>query len=250
MHELLKNIQSGMKKHAPEILTGFGIAGMISATIMAVRATPKAMQLLEKRKKEVDEEKLSPIDTVKTAGACYIPSAIVSCVSVACLVGASSANMRRNAALATAYAIAESNLKEYQEKVIETVGKKKEQSVRDAVAKEKIAKDPVGGREVYVTSYGDTLCYDVISGRYFKSDIETIRRAANEVNRRMIHDMYISLNEFYDEIGLDHTRMGDDLGWNVNDDLLELTFSSQLASDGTPCLVLDYCVAPRYDYQR
>ena len=31
-----------LKKHSPEILTGIGIAGMISATVMAVRATPKA----------------------------------------------------------------------------------------------------------------------------------------------------------------------------------------------------------------
>lgn len=32
-------------KHSPEILTGIGIAGMVTTTVMAVRATPKALKL-------------------------------------------------------------------------------------------------------------------------------------------------------------------------------------------------------------
>lgn len=39
-----------MKKHSPEILTGIGIAGMITTTVMAVRATPKALILIEEKK--------------------------------------------------------------------------------------------------------------------------------------------------------------------------------------------------------
>ena len=30
-------------KHSPEILTGIGVAGMITSTILAVKATPKAL---------------------------------------------------------------------------------------------------------------------------------------------------------------------------------------------------------------
>ena len=49
---ITKNIGRKLKKHSPEILTGIGIAGMISATVMAVRATPKALQNIEHEKKE------------------------------------------------------------------------------------------------------------------------------------------------------------------------------------------------------
>ena len=90
----------------------------------------------------------------------------------------------------------------------------------------------------------------MISGRYFKSDIETIKKAVNELNRRMLLDMYISLSEFYDEIGLEHIALSDELGWNIDDGLMEIDFSSQLADDGTPCVVIDYHLAPKYDFNK
>lgn len=243
------SLKTAIKKHSPEILTGIGIAGMITTTVMAVRATPKALILIEERKEEIGAEKLEAIDMVKTAWACYIPAAITGTLSVACLIGASSVNARRNAALATAYTLSESALKDYQGKVIEMFGEKKNEAVKDAVAKDKVEKNPVVTREVIITEKGNTLCYDAISGRYFKSDIEKIKKAECELNRQMLDDMYVSLNDFYYEIGLDSVKLGDELGWNVDSGYIDLSFSSQLASDGTPCLVIDYSVAPRYDYR-
>jgi hypothetical protein len=243
------SLKTAIKKHSPEILTGIGIAGMITTTVMAVRATPKALILIEERKEEIGAEKLEAMDMVKTAWACYIPAAITGTLSVACLIGASSVNARRNAALATAYTLSESALKDYQGKVIEMFGEKKNEAVKDAVAKDKIEKNPVVTREVIITEKGNTLCYDAISGRYFKSDIEKIKKAECELNQQMLDDMYVSLNDFYYEIGLDSVKLGDELGWNVDSGYIDLSFSSQLASDGTPCLVIDYSVAPRYDYR-
>lgn len=243
------SLKTAIKKHSPEILIGIGIAGMITTTVMAVRATPKALILIEERKEEIGAEKLEAMDMVKTAWACYIPAAITGTLSVACLIGASSVNARRNAALATAYTLSESALKDYQGKVIEMFGEKKNEAVKDAIAKDKVEKNPVVTREVIITEKGNTLCYDAISGRYFKSDIEKIKKAECELNRQMLDDMYVSLNDFYYEIGLDSVKLGDELGWNVDSGYIDLSFSSQLASDGTPCLVIDYSVAPRYDYR-
>lgn len=252
MAKMIKNVRHAVGKHSPAILTGIGIAGMITTTVMAVRATPKALELIaeERGGNSSDEEKtLRPIDVVKITWKCYIPSAVIGGVSVLCLVGASSVNIRRNAALAAAYTLSESALKEYQEKVVEAIGEKKERAVRDEVAKEKLHKTPIINREVIVTEKGNTLCFDVISGRYFKSDIEKLRKIENELNRQMRDEMFISLNDFYYEIGLSDTKMGDELGWNINDGYIDLDFSSQLAEDGTPCLVIDYRLAPKYDYR-
>ena len=243
------SLKTAIKKHSPEILTGIGIAGMITTTVMAVRATPKALILIEERKEEIGAEKLEAMDMVKTTWACYIPAAITGTLSVACLIGASSVNARRNAALATAYTLSESALKDYQGKVIEMFGEKKNEAVKDAVAKDKVEKNPVVTREVIITEKGNTLCYDAISGRYFKSDIEKIKKAECELNRQMLDDMSVSLNDFYYEIGLDSVKLGDELGWNVDSGYIDLSFSSQLASDGTPCLVIDYTIAPRYDFR-
>lgn len=246
LSKVAKNVQAALKKHSPEILTGIGIAGMITTTVMAVKATPKALLLIEERKYDTESDKLTPMETIQTTWSCYIPAAITGALSVACLIGASSVNVRRNAALATAYTLSESALREYQEKVIETVGEKKEQDVRDAVAKGQVAKNPVSGREVIITERGNTLCLDVLSKRYFKSDIDKLRKAENELNRQMRDDMFISLNEFYDELGLDHIDIGDEFGWDIERGYIDLDFSSQLADDGTPCLVIGHHNRPDY----
>lgn len=253
--KITKNIWSVMRKHSPGILTGVGIAGMITTTVMAVQATPKALILIDKaeQKKKIESGELvglTSVETVKAAWKCYIPAAIVGTVSIGCLIGASSVNMRRNAALATAYTLSETALREYKEKVVETIGEKKEKAVRDAIAKDKLERNPVTNNEVIITERGNTLCYDAISGRYFKSDIEKLKRAENELNHQMLNDGFISLNDFYYEIGLDNIKLGDDLGWDTRHGLVSLNFDSQLASDGTPCLVLNFSVAPVYDYYK
>lgn len=254
---MIKSLQSGVKKHSPEILTGIGIAGMVTTAVMAVRATPKALMLIGEREDEWNKDTMGTddfghmpkIEAVKAAWMCYIPSVIVGGISIACLVGASSVNLKRNAALATAYTLSESTLKEYQEKVIQEIGEKKEQSVRDNIAKDRIEKNPISKNEVVVTEKGDTLCYDMISGRYFKTDIDKLRKAENDLNRQMRDEIYISLNEFYYAIGLDPIKIGDSIGWNIDKGYIDLNFSSQLTEDGRPCLVLDYHVGPNYDYR-
>lgn len=246
---IAKDIRKFASKRSPEILTGIGIAGMITTTILAVRATPKALELIEEQKEEESVDELSSFEVVKVAWKPYIPAMVTCIASTACLIGASSVNTKRNAALATAYKLSETALSEYRDKVVETIGEKKERIVRDKVAEERVKKNPVSKNEVIVTGNGKTLCFDPISGRYFMCSIETIKRAENELNKQMLHDIsgYVSLNEFYDELGLDHTSVGDDLGWNT-DQLIDIDFSSQLNDNGEPSVVLDYLVAPKYDY--
>lgn len=264
--KFLRSTKRTISKHSPEILTGIGIAGMVTTTVLAVKATPKALELIEEKKREKNYElvkeaangddscerinKLSPIETVRVAWKPYIPAVVTGTLSIVCLVGASSTSARRNAALATAYKISETALSEYKAKVVETIGEKKEESIRDKIAKDKVEKNPVSKTEIIITEKGNTLCYDALSGRYFKSDIDRIKKAENAINKRLLNEMYISLNEFYDELGLGSTSIGDELGWNLDDGLIDLDFSSQIADDGTPCIVVDYRVAPKYNYYK
>ena len=247
LNKLIKTVRTSMKKNSSQILTGIGIAGMVTTTVMAAKATPKALRLIEEKKAEKNDI-LTSVETVKAAWTCYIPAAIIGGMSIACLIGASSVNVRRNAALATAYALSESTLKEYQEKVIEEIGEKKEREVRDKIAKDQVNKHPVKQPEVIVTDRGNTLCFEKLSGRYFYSDIEKLRQAVNELNRQMRYDMYISLNEFYYAIGLEGSEVGDLLGWNIDKGYIDLDFSSQLTPDGKPWLVVSYTQLPQYEY--
>ena len=247
MTTIVRSIKTTMVKRSPEILTGIGIAGMITTTVLAVKATPKAYLIIEDERSVKDDD-LTPLDVVKCTWKCYIPATLTCAASVACLIGASSVNLKRNAALATAYQLSTTALNEYKNKVVEVIGEKRANDIREKIADDKIKNNPVGGSQVIVTGGGDSLCYDCLGGRYFKSSMDKIKKAENEINRLMLRDMYVSLNEFYDELGLEHTKLGDELGWNMDDGLIEFSFSSHLAEDGTPCLVILYNVYPKYGY--
>lgn len=241
----IKGIQRALRKHSPEILTGIGIAGMIATTITAVRATPKALRLIDEKEIK-DSKRLNTQEIVQTTWKCYVPAAVTGALSVACLIGASSVNAKRNAALATAYTISETALKEYREKATEIVGPKKEQAIRDAVAKEQLVKNPIGKNEVICTGKGEVLCYDPLSGRYFKSSADQLKKAENNLNRQMRDEMHITLNEFYYEIGLSDIDVGGNLGWEIDKGYIDLDFSSQLDENGTPCLVVGHHRPPTY----
>lgn len=255
MKEQLKKVGALISKNSPTILTGFAVAGLITTSVMAVRVTPNALRLLElerdyRRKKQSPE--LNKRDIVKLTWKVYLPPVIMGGATIACIIGANSIGMRRNAALASVYSLTEATLKEYQGKVVETLGVTKEQKIRDEIAKDRIEANPVDETQIIFTGKGETLCYDSLSGRYFKSDIEKIRKAENKLNRDLLTDNFVSLNEVYEELGLPRIQLGDEMGWSLwideADSLVSMKFSSQLTTDGVPCLVLDYAVRPRFDY--
>jgi hypothetical protein len=253
--KVVKSVQKQAIKHSPEILMGMGIAGMFASVVMGSRATITVSELIENEKelqsREVRQEmgndklyvdKLTVKETVKIAWKHYIPTTIMFSLSTACLVGSNRVSGARNAALATAYALSESALKEYKQKTLEIAGPKKEQAVRDAVAKSKVEKQPPTKDNTIVVSSGkgDTKCYDATRGIYFKSDIETLRKIENDLNFRLRQEMDIPLNDFYYELGMPSVAMGNILGWHIDNGPIEFDYSYQGDESGNPCLVLTY----------
>ena len=140
--QIAKNLGGVISKNSPHILTGIGCAGVVSTAVLAVKATPKATIILEKEEEYRERKRLQSLtkmEKVRLTWKCYIPAAVTGVCSAACIIGASSISARRNAALVTAYTISETALKEYKDKAVEVVGPKKEQAIRDAVAKEQLA---------------------------------------------------------------------------------------------------------------
>lgn len=256
---LIQSITKFTKKRTPEILTGFGIAGMITTTVLAVKATPKAMSLIDDARHMdengmpmAEEQEISKLDVVKVAWKPYIPAAVTCVLSISCLVGASSVNYKRNAALATAYELSRSAMAEYREKVVETIGENKERKVREKVNQEKINNNPVSNQDIIPTDKGSTLCYEPITGRYFRSDIAFIKKCTNELNKMLFTDVYVSLNTFYSMIGLKEADIGESMGWNVNydDGSFDIDFTSQITDRDELCAVIDYITPPVFDYDK
>lgn len=259
-----------IRKSSPTILTGFAVAGVVSTVVLTVRATPKAVDILEKEKarrdalmvKEdtdyddcFDEPKdpdicldLRPWEVVGLTWKCFVPVAISTGATIACIIAANTINAHRTATLMALYSGTTAAYEQYQKKVKEEVGERKEAKIREAVNEDILRSRPVDGTYVISTGLGDTLCYDRLSGRYFTSDIERIRQAQNDFNQQLICEYILSLNDLYTYLRLPTIALGDDIGWNANR-MLEFHFMSKLASDGRPCLVLDYATEPGYDYR-
>lgn len=263
-----KNISAKLGANAPGITIGLGTGAILVAGVMVGVATPKAMKLIEdaqvaktKRFKQMREkapddavmdetDELTWVEIIKAGWKPYTPAIMTAVVGVACIVGGTRANARRNAALSAAYTVVEQTLNDYTAKTKEIVGEKKEKEIRDAIAEDELKKHPLSGCNIVrMPKCGKTLCYDVRSREYFMSDYNTIKKVENDLNRRLRSEMFISLNEVYDEFGIVHDdELGDDIGWNVDNEL-EFTISSKIAENNEPCLVVNYVIAPRYDFR-
>lgn len=249
LNQMLQQTKRSAKKNSPVILTAVGLTGMVTSTVLAVKATPLALDLIREAEFEKGEE-LTKKEVIKATWKPYMPAIGTAVFSMACIIGANSIHMRRSAALATAYKLSQSALHEFKEKAVEVVGEKKVSEIKQKVNQDKVDKDPVSKTEVFITDKGKTLMYDTISGRYFESSIEEINKVVNELNREMLSDMYISLNQFYSAIGLQHTKAGYDLGWQCDKGLIEVDFGATIADDGRPCITIDFPYPPHYGFDR
>ena len=247
LENAIKNFRSVVVKHSPEILTTIGVLSGISATVLSITTTPKAITKIKDA--EIKKgSKLSNKDIIKICWKDYVPVVALEIVSISCIVGGNSINLKRNAALGAAYAISEKTLIKYKDKVIETLGEKEEQKIMDKIHEDDIKNDPPKQNSIIVTTNGNTLFKDEISGRYFRSDMITINKVINKLNEKINHQDYVSLNELYAEFGLDSIKDGDLIGWNITNGIIKLNISTCIVDDIEPCIVLDYDKLPTRGY--
>ena len=233
--------------HVPDILTATACIGVGATAVMCGKNTLTAHDIL----KAYDEENpdATTKDRVLKAAPAYIPTIILATATIACIIGARTTSAKQTAALASAYTIATEAAARYRDKVIEVVGEEKAKEVDEKIADEQLKAHPLSGQQPIIVGTGKVLCFDTLSSRYFMSDMETLRKVQNDMNRIILDDMFASLNDFYYRIGLDPMNLGEELGWTI-DSLIDLKFTSRLSDDGQPCLVVNYESVPRSDFYR
>ena len=206
MNELLRQSKLFIKRNASTILTCAGGAGVIATTVMAVKATPKALSLLENAKEEKGED-LTKIETLKIAGPAYIPTVVTGLSTIACIFGANVISKRQQATLMSAYALLDNSYKEYKNKVDELYGEEAGEKVRGEIAKDKYTGDDL------LLDDDTELFYDFYSGRYFESTKEMVLLAQYETNRALFVNCAVGVNEFYDLLGLEPLPEYEEIGW-------------------------------------
>lgn len=246
---LVKPLGTIIKKNAPQILSGLGIAFGIGAVGFTAKGTVKAVEDV-KNAEAKKGDKLTKVEVVKATWKNYIPAASCGVASATCIVASTHISMRRLATMTAAYAMSENSLKEYKEKALEILGEKKEEQVRSSINQDYIEKHPPYNAIVENAKGGTTLCLDKFGGRYFYSDADTIRRAINDLNHMLNMDYHVALNDFYYVMDMKESGIGNSFGWNLNDgDLIDVEFTTELTEESVPVLVMDFTVGPRPNYQ-
>ncbi len=247
--DIVKALGNFIGKNSTTILTAMSIAGLGASVVMAAKASPEAKCRVDAERNKREDKKLKSIEIIKHGYKPFIPAAIMVTATASCIIGANAVNSKRNAALAGAYMLTSEALKDYKNKVIETFGDRKAQKVEDDIASDKVQTIKVVEPDIIITGKGNTLCCDLTSGRYFKSDMESLRRIENDLNSDLLDSTWVSLNDAYYMMGLTCISIGDDLGWDWSElgrSKISFHFSSQLAENGEPCLTVRFDVKPRY----
>lgn len=235
--KLTRQAEKLLHDNSPAILTAIGVSGTLSTAYLVGKASydvgyADAM--------DVEYRDPPPIkDRIKRHWKLYIPSAVSASIAVGCIIAANRVGSKRAAAAYSVLTVTEKAFAEYKEKVVETIGERKERAVTDSIVQDRVNSNPVAGREVIVAGSGNVLCCELYTGRYFYSDMESLRKAENQLNARLNREMYANLSDFYSLVGLPYTTNSDDFGWN-SDKLLELRITTVLSDDGRPCIAFDY----------
>lgn len=247
MKPMLKTLETFLAKNSKTILTSISIGAGIGATALGIVATVKATKKVMHEQETKEDIKKSEI--VKMCWKLYIPTVTLTAISAGCAIGSLNQANRTIAGLQSLYTVTASTLQTYQQKVSEIVDQKTNETIKNAVAQEKVYSQPMKKQDVIFTGKGTVLCMDSLSGRYFTSDIQALRKIQNDINQQIINEVWASLNDVYYAMGLPPVKLGDQLGWNT-DHLVDFDFEACLTEDGEPCLVVDYVVGPKDGYQR
>lgn len=215
----MNNAQFLLKKYSPTILTGVSIIGVITTTILGIKATPKALKLINEAEDEKGE-KLTNKEIVKVAWKPYIPTAISCATTITTILSLHMLTSRTQTALASAYATLNQLHKEYVDKTKELYGEDADKRVKEEIAKEYLPnfKDLTGGKCSFL---------DFQSLRPFESTIEDVLKAENRLNEEFAANGFVTLNDFYRLLGLEPVSYGNEIGWYDRGTFFEIQFENQ-----------------------
>lgn len=255
----MNNYTTNFQRLSPAILSLLGTVGVVVTAVTAVKATPKALAQLEEKKIELKDEELSVKETVVAVWKCYVPTAAIAFSTIACILGASLLGKHQQAALTSAYALLSNSYNTYKSKLRELYGEEAHQTIMDSIVKSKCS-------EVRISTPGlmavDTLdfCpemeseivrtfYDVFSDRYFESTIDKVLQAEYHLNRNFALGSSVTVNDFYDFLGLDAIDAGDKIGWSGLSDIYWIDFNHYCITldDGMEILVIEMVFEPSTD---
>lgn len=215
LNKTIGKIGRELKKASPTILSCVAIVGTGAVSVSTAKATFKTVTTLNELKEKTENP--TKLDIVKATWKNYIHTAIITTGTICCIAGSNLINKKQQASLIGAYTMLNQGYKQYVEGSKAVFGDDAERQIKAEMAK-KTYISACGCEVIYDPDHDDSdekLFYDSFSSRYFTATLASVINAEYHFSRNMALRGYVTLNEFYDFLGLDEVEGGDISGWDL-----------------------------------
>ena len=247
------------KRNSTTILTIISMLGVVGTAVASGIAANKAAEekgrALKLENEDTDVPNLTTVpiklgykEYVKRYWKYYIPAVGIGILTCGCIGMTESINKKRQTALIGACALTAEAFREYRETVKEVYGEEGEKKVQEEICKkhyDEHVKKPEGE---------EILFYDMLSSRYFNSTLENVQFAITELNRRLVLQDYVTLDEFYELLGLGKMAFSKSVGWctwaesDYGYRWIDVELDKVVMDDGLECYILRYPFEPHTDF--
>ena len=240
-----------LKTNAPSILTGIGVAGMITAVVVSGKTATRAEQLLAEKEAEKGEE-LDIVEKATVYAKAYWKVGLLTATSAGLILGADVMHLRRFGTAGAAYSLMMNELANENTQLKNLLGEKKVKNSREENTKQTVENVVKSGAQIIETGKGDTVFVDLWTRRIFKHDFEKIRRAVNDLNddiykcrgRAWTNMGEVTLNDIYDSIGIDRADSGECVKWDTETGPIDPEITSVKLGDGLYYNAINWGIGP------
>ena len=203
----MNKIQYYLKKNSPLIMTIVASGGVIVTTILAVKATPKAIKIMEEKKNKKGKE-LTIFEKVKYGIEPYKYCIISGLSTIACIGSIQYLNHKKQVSLISAYTLLENSYNQYRDNIKKLCSEDVDFMARQEIIRAKY--DP----ELEVPENDEELLFFDYQGmRFFWSSFHNVIRAEHQLLDVLVSRGYACLNEYYDYLGIPRLDYGYQIGW-------------------------------------
>jgi len=254
---MLNKFEYFIQKNGKTILTIMATGGVVSTIYFAIKATPKAIYILENKKKEYNRD-LTTSEIIKYSWKNYIPCGISAIGTIGCIIGMNYISKKREATLLSAYTLLKNTYDNYREKINSNMYEnvKMLNDNKDLTLKLEDVIDAKYNPDVDKDDNSEKLLFfDYESCRFFRSTIHHVMKAEVQALELLNSQGYLLLNQYYDLLGIPRVDFGYTIGWEdiercdpFNCYPLEFKYETIMIHGDIECRVITTNNPPTFDY--
>lgn len=250
MNKIKSHIIRETKRNSSTILSAVASIGVISTAILAAKATPKALDLIDQAEYEKGD-KLTTLEKINVTGLCFTPAILSGIATISCIFGANYLNKKQQASLVSAYILLDRKFKDYRHGVQMEFGEYDDDKDVDI----KVYRHSMNPEDIIKPNDDEILVYDIFNRRYFNTTKEKLKEINHKINKKLHTEDYVCVNDIYKMLGEELLETGTAFGWSTQANF-EISWETWIdfdlefveLDDGLEVYMMSYSTEPYIEY--